>query len=56
MYQVGDVTNDHRFTFETRNEKYFTDEYRNRVLDFQNLNKAWEKKYIHNNEKPLVND
>jgi phosphoribosylformylglycinamidine synthase len=43
MYQVGDVTNDHRFTFETRNEKYFTDEYRNRVLDFQNLNNTEEK-------------
>jgi len=43
MYQVGDVTNDHRFTFETRNEKYFTSEYKNRVLDFQNLNNTQEK-------------
>ena len=43
MYQVGDVTNDHRFTFQTRNEKYFTPEYKNRVLDFQNLNNIEEK-------------
>ncbi|WP_395061716.1 phosphoribosylformylglycinamidine synthase [Flavobacterium sp.] len=43
MYQVGEVTNDHRFTFETRNEKYFTEEYKNRVLDFQNLNNTQEK-------------
>ena len=43
MYEVGDVTNDHRFTFETRNEKYFTNEYKNRVLDFQNLNNIEEK-------------
>jgi phosphoribosylformylglycinamidine synthase len=43
MYQVGEVTADHRFTFETRNEKYFTSEYKNRVLDFQNLNNTQEK-------------
>jgi phosphoribosylformylglycinamidine synthase len=43
MYQVGDVTGDHRFTFETRNEKYYTSEYKNRVLDFQNLNNTEEK-------------
>jgi phosphoribosylformylglycinamidine synthase len=43
MYEVGVVTNDHRFTFETRNEKYFTTEYKNRVLDFQNLNNTEEK-------------
>src|SRR5690606_4145414 len=42
MYTVGDVTNDHRFTFVTRNEKYFLpkDE---RVLDFQNSNNTEEK-------------
>jgi phosphoribosylformylglycinamidine synthase len=43
MYEVGIVTNDHRFTFETRNEKYFTPEYKNRVLDFQKLNNTEEK-------------
>ena len=43
MYQVGDVTNDHRFTFETRNEKYFTNEYKNRILDFQNINNKEQK-------------
>src|SRR5690606_8767053 len=42
MYTVGDVTNDHRFTVVTRNEKYFLpkDE---RVLDFQNSNNTEEK-------------
>jgi phosphoribosylformylglycinamidine synthase len=52
MYEVGDVTNDHRFTFETRNKKYFTEEYKNRVLESQNLNKAKEKSKS-TGEKPM---
>lgn len=43
MYQVGEVTNNNRFTFETRNEKFFSDKFKNRVLDFQNLNNLEEK-------------
>lgn len=43
MYAVGEVTGDHQFTFQTINEKYFTEEYKNKVLDFQNVNQTTEK-------------
>ncbi|HBK83197.1 MAG TPA: phosphoribosylformylglycinamidine synthase, partial [Flavobacterium sp.] len=43
MYDVGIVTNNHRFTFETQNEKYFTAEYKNRTQSFQNQNSTQEK-------------
>jgi phosphoribosylformylglycinamidine synthase len=39
MYQVGDVTGDHRFTFQTDNNKYFSsNKNKMRVPDSQNLN------------------
>ncbi len=52
MYQVGDVTANNRFTFETRNEKFFSDKFKNRVLDFQSLNKTKEKSKT-TGEKPM---
>ena len=52
MYEVGEVTDNHRFTFVTHNKKYFSVESKKWVPDFQNLNNSQEESKTTGN-KPM---